>query len=215
VPKGRGVARLSRTIAHEAPSAVRIGRAPSTTHAEITHIGLRLFIDRGFDHVTVDEISAACGIGRRTFFRYFPSKNDLPWGQFDQMLEGLEAHFRAIDPEVPLADALRVAIVAFNHVPDHELAFHRQRMELLLNVPTLVAHSTLRYAAWRQVVAEFVAERTGHLPTDHAPQSLGWICLGIALAAYEQWLRDETASLADLINEGFATATDTLAVGSP
>ena len=209
------MARLSKTIAGEISSAVRIGRAPSTTHAEITHIGLRLFIDRGFDQVTVDEISAACGIGRRTFFRYFPSKNDLPWGEFDRMLEGLRAHFRETGPQVPLAEALRVAIVAFNHVPDHELAFHRQRMELLLNVPTLVAHSTLRYAAWRQVVADFVAERTGYLPTDHGPQSLGWICLGISLAAYEQWLREETASLADLINEGFATAADTLAVRSP
>lgn len=206
---------MSTTTAGEPPPAVRIGRAPSTTHAEISHTGLRLFIDRGFEQVTVDEISAACGIGRRTFFRYFPSKNDLPWGQFDQMLEGLRAHFRDVDPDVPLADALRVAIVAFNHVPDHELAFHRQRMELLLNVPTLVAHSTLRYAAWRQVVADFVAERTGHLPSDHTPQTLGWICLGISLAAYEQWLREEGTSLGELIDEGFMTARDTLTVGSP
>lgn len=206
---------MSNTTADESPPAVGIGRAPSTTHAEISHTGLRLFIDRGFDRVTVDEISAACGIGRRTFFRYFPSKNDLPWGQFDQMLEELRAHFRVMDANVPLADALRVAIVAFNHVPDHELAFHRQRMELLLNVPTLVAHSTLRYAAWRQVVADFVAERTGDLPTDHTPQTLGWICLGISLAAYEQWLREDGTSLGELIDEGFMTARDTLTVGSP
>ena len=56
----------------------RVGRAPATTHGELSHVALALFLERGFDHTTVDDIAAAAGISRRTLFRYFPSKNDLP-----------------------------------------------------------------------------------------------------------------------------------------
>jgi len=197
---------MSTMAANIPPVAARIGRAPSTTHAEISHTALRLFIDRGFDRVTVDEISVACGIGRRTFFRYYPSKNDLPWGQFDDLLDGLRDDLRTLGDDLPLAEALREAIIAFNQVPDHELAFHRQRMQLLLHVPTLLAHSTLRYEAWRQVIADYVAERMARSALDHVPQTIAWVCLGISLAAYEQWLREENTSLSDLIGEGFVSS---------
>jgi hypothetical protein len=69
-----------------------------------------------------------------------------------------------------------------------------------LRVPALVAHSTLRFAAWRQVVAEFVAERTGSRPGDLAPQAIAHALLGVAVAAYEQWLDDETADLGELLD---------------
>ncbi|MER3393888.1 MAG: mycofactocin system transcriptional regulator [Microcella pacifica] len=194
---------------------VRIGRQPATTHAEISHTGLRLFIERGFDQVTVDDIAAASGIGRRTFFRYFPSKNDLPWGQFDDMLEGMREHLASLPRSLPLRDALRIAIVVFNHIPDGELQYHRERMTLLLTVPSLVAHSTIRYAAWRQVIADFVGERLGVDPAGLKPQTIAFVCLGVSIAAYEQWLAHEDASLSDLLDEGFLATRDLMLLDEP
>ncbi|TQM06248.1 TetR family transcriptional regulator [Pseudonocardia kunmingensis] len=52
----------------------------SSARSEVEHIALDLFTERGFDTTTVDDIAAAAGIGRRTVFRYCPSKNDIPWG---------------------------------------------------------------------------------------------------------------------------------------
>ena len=49
--------------------------------------------------------------------------------------------------DMPLTEALQAAVIEFNRLPIEEIPYHRQRMELLLNVPTLMAHSTLRYAA--------------------------------------------------------------------
>ena len=43
------------------------GRAPATTHGELSHIALTLFLDRGFDETTIDDIVRTAGIGRRTF----------------------------------------------------------------------------------------------------------------------------------------------------
>lgn len=198
-----------------AAPVARIGRQPATTHVEISHIGLMLFLERGFDSVTIDDIAAACGIGRRTFFRYFPSKNDLPWGQFDEMLEGMREHLDSLPRSLALRDALRVAIVVFNHVPAHEMRYHRERMALLLTVPSLVAHSAIRYEAWRQVIAVYVGERLGIAPSGLVPQTLGHVCLGVSLAAYEQWLADEDASLSDLIDEGFLATRDLMVLDEP
>lgn len=177
----------------------RIGRRPSTSRAELSHVALQLFVEHGFDETTIDDIAQAAGIGRRTFFRYFSSKNDLPWGDFDAMLDEMRLILRNLPADMPLMQALRAAVIEFNRVPAEEARYHRQRMELLLHVPTLLAHSTLRYAAWRQVVAEYAAERLGVSDDDLEPQAIAWAHLGIALSAYEQWLVQDDADLAELL----------------
>jgi mycofactocin system transcriptional regulator len=195
---------VNTTAAAPAGGRHRTGRQPSTTTAALSHIGLELFIARGFEATTVDDIAAAAGIGRRTFFRYFASKNDVPWGDFDALLEGMRKHLRAVPADVPLWPSLREAVVEFNRFPATEAPIHRRRMELILGVPALVAHSTLRYDAWRQVIAEHAGRR---LDCPHAalePQAIGWTCLGIALAAYEQWLRSADADLGGLLHDAFS-----------
>ncbi|MEN2738472.1 mycofactocin system transcriptional regulator [Microbacterium sp. X-17] len=195
-------------------TARRSGRARATTHGELSHIGVTLFLERGFDETTIDEIVAAAGIGRRTFFRYFASKNDLPWGDFDRLLSSMRAYLDTVPADVPLREALRRAVIDFNRYPADELPYHRQRMQLLLNVPTLVAHSTLRYAAWRDVLAEFVGARL-HEPADSIePQAIAWVCLGLSLAAYEQWLARPEADLLALIDEAFVKVGERLRDGA-
>src|SRR5688500_18958743 len=109
----------------DAPAArPRIGRSPATTRGELSHISLGLFLERGFDETTVDDIVKAAGIGRRTFFRYFTSKNDLPWGEFDDLLDGMRAHLASVPRDVPLMEALRQAVVEFNRFPADEIPFH-------------------------------------------------------------------------------------------
>ena len=171
-----------------------------TSHAELEHIAFGLFERDGFDQTTVEDIAAAAGIGRRTFFRYFPSKNDVPWGQFDAELGKMRARLKACPPQVPLMDAIREALVDFNRVDPVQVPWHRRRMQLILRVPALLAYSTLRFADWRAVVAEFVAERTGARTDDLAPQAIAHAVLGVAIAAYNQWLDDEDADLGSLLD---------------
>ena len=179
--------------------ATRVGRRPSTSQAELSHIALRLFTENGFDETTVDDVAAAAGIGRRTLFRYFSSKNDLPWGDFDQQLAKMRAHLRSMPADLPLTDALRAAVVEFNRIPPEEISWHRRRMRLLLTVPALQAHSMLRYESWREVVADYAAERL-RVPADSPmPRTIAWALLAVALSAYEQWLRHEDADLTDLL----------------
>jgi TetR/AcrR family transcriptional regulator, regulator of mycofactocin system len=177
------------------------GRRRATSRAELEQAAFTLFATRGFDATTVDEIAAAAGIGRRTFFRYFPSKNDIPWGAFEQELDRMRVRLKACPPEVPLMDAIRVALIDFNRVAPAQVPLHRRRMELILRVPTLLAHSTLRFSAWREVVAEFAAERTGMRKDDLAPQAIAHAVLGVAIAAYEHWLDDPGSDLGALLDD--------------
>jgi mycofactocin system transcriptional regulator len=176
------------------------GRRPATSRAELEHVAFALFAEKGFEQTTIDDIVAAAGIGRRTFFRYFPSKNDVPWGDFERELERMHDRLRACPAEVPLMDAIRVALVDFNRVDPEQIPWHRRRMALILRVPALLAHSTLRFAAWRDVVAGFAAERTGQRPDALAPQAIAYAVLGLAIAAYEQWLDHADADLGVLLD---------------
>ena len=192
---------MRTALAVSSPGAGHPGRRRVTSHAELEQAAFALFAAHGFDATTVDEIAAAAGIGRRTFFRYFPSKNDVPWGAFEHELERMRVRLKACPPQVPLMDAIRLALIDFNRVAPAQVPLHRRRMELILRVPTLLAHSTLRFTAWREVIAEFVAERTGHRPDDLAPQAIAHAVLGVAVAAYEHWLDDPGTDLGALLDD--------------
>ena len=126
-----------------------IGRRKVTTRADLENVAFDLFSRRGFEQTTIDDIASSAGIGRRTFFRYFPSKNDVVWGDFDADLDRMRRRLSAVPAGMPLMDALREAIVDFNAIAPEQIRAHRRRMEFILRVPALQAHSTLRYAAWR------------------------------------------------------------------
>lgn len=204
LPEGPGAGDL-------APS-VRAGRPTVTTRLQLEKVALTLFTERGFDATTVDDVAVAAGIGRRTFFRYFASKNDVVWGDFEQGLVALRSHLATIPPERPLLDALRDAVLGFNRFDPSELPRHRERMELILRVPALQAHSTLRYADWRAVVAEFAARRLGEPPHALLPQVIAHSCLGAAMAAYEQWLDRPGSELEVLLESSLGALDGTWAV---
>src|ERR1700759_4506208 len=98
--------RPGKVITVPAEAATRPGRRRVTSRQELEQTAFALFTVHGFDATTVDEIAAAAGIGRRTFFRYFPSKNDIPWGAFEGELDRMRVRLKECPPEVPLMDAI-------------------------------------------------------------------------------------------------------------
>lgn len=185
------------------------GRPEVTSHAAIEQAAFRLFAERGFEATTLDAIAREVGVGRRTLFRYYRSKNDIPWGQFDRTLEG----FRQILAETPegvgVHEAIGRAVVEFNRFPADASPSHVERMRLLLGTPALQAHSALRYAEWRRVIAEYAAARLGCAPHDLEPRLLGHVALALALSAYEVWLDHPDQDVTELLGRGLA-ALETL-----
>jgi mycofactocin system transcriptional regulator len=171
------------------------GRPEATSHTAIERAAFRLFAERGFDGTTLDDIADAVGVSRRTLFRYYPSKNDIPWGRFDQTLEQFWVLLRALPQDQPVHAVVQQGVLAFNRFDPTADPPHRERMRLLLGTPALLAHSVLRYDEWRRVIADYVAERRGLAPTDPLPETVSQVCLALAVSAYTLWLRDPQTPL--------------------
>jgi hypothetical protein len=92
-------------------------------------------------------------------------------------------------------------VLAFNDFPADAQPSHRDRMRLILTTPALQAHSVLRYAEWRSVIAEYVAARLGLAPKSLLPRTVSQVSLALALTAYEAWLDDDDADLRELLEQ--------------
>jgi mycofactocin system transcriptional regulator len=179
------------------------GRPASTSRQDVARAALDLFARQGYDQTTVDEIAAAVGISRRTFFRYFESKPDVVWGEFDTELGRLRDRLAEAPASEPMMDVLRRSVMATNRFGAGELDELRIRMVLISSVPTLVAHSAVRYEEWCHVVSAFAASRLGASPEDLGPQTVARAALGAAMAAFASWARHEGGDLVDEVDQAF------------
>src|SRR4249919_3162975 len=91
----------------------RVGRRRSTTTEHLSNVAIDLFASRGFDQVSVDDVAHAAGIARRTLFRYYSSKNAIPWGDFDTHLDHMRDLLDEVPPDVPVGLALRSVLLRF------------------------------------------------------------------------------------------------------
>ncbi len=180
------------------------GRRPATSREDVARAALALFSRQGFEATTVDEIASEVGISRRTFFRYYQSKSDAVWGAFDAELARLDRLLSEAPDEEGLMQVLRRAVVETNRFNEEQLVDLRLRMSLIRSVPTLVAHSAVRYEEWCDVVARFAARRLGGRPTDLAPQTLARAALGAAMAAFEEWTRRDDGDLTEVVDQALA-----------
>lgn len=180
--------RVGRMSAEPASSVTR-GRPPATSRETVGRVALELFARRGFEETTVDDIASALGVGRRTVFRLFASKNDIVWGDFAVVLHRLEDDLAAQGEEVAVIDAVAAAAVSSNQYPAEQLPELRTRMTLITSVPALQAHSALRYGDWRAVIAAYAARRRDESPHDPFPQTLAFASLGASISAFSQWVQ--------------------------
>src|SRR5580692_11322786 len=190
-----GDAGKTAATVQDPPHPAGPGRPPSTTRRQLQDIAIELFSAHGYDEVTIEALAAAAGISRRTFFRYFSSKADALMAGFDADVERLRSVLADSDPDLPVMDAIRHAVVAVNDYRTDDLARLRQRMQLQHDNPALLANGILHYEEWQAVVAEFAAGRLGQAAGDMLPQVIARSVFGAAYAGFMSWLADERGDL--------------------
>jgi AcrR family transcriptional regulator len=77
------------------------------TRKHIADEAMRLFVQRGFDHITVAEVAAAAGVSEKTVFNYFPTKEDLFWDEVPEREAALVEAIRSRAPGEPISAALQ------------------------------------------------------------------------------------------------------------
>lgn len=193
--------------AHDGAVSDSTGDARGEVRPRIEQAALDLFTAKGFEQVIIDDVAAAAGISRRTFFRYFATKADAVWGDFSAHVARLERLLAATDPDQPVLASVCAAYVEVNDYAAAELPLLRERMQLILTEPALLAHSQLRYADVDRVVAEHVAVRTGSGTGDLVPRLVAATTRSAATTAFELWLADDRTPLGEQLRASFAELT--------
>jgi AcrR family transcriptional regulator len=142
--------------------ASRRGRSPegrAEVRRELVAAAIRLFRDRGYEETTVDDIAAAAGVGRRTFFRYFPSKEDAISPDHEVGLARVAEVFATAHPAEPTAAlVVRAGETVFDlYADDPELSVERFR--LTHEVPALRDRESARVDHYRRLFTRRLRER--------------------------------------------------------
>jgi mycofactocin system transcriptional regulator len=185
-------------------SVARRGRPPGPSRRELELIALRLFAEQGFEETTIDQIATEAGINKRSFFRYFESKASVLWASFDEEVEALRKELAAASPDVPIMEAIRVAVVAVNHYRSDDVPELRTRMNLIGSSPGLYAGAAVHYDAWERAVSDFAARRTGLPPDSLYPLAAGRVTLAACRAAYDRWVARADANLTVYLDAALA-----------
>jgi AcrR family transcriptional regulator len=158
-------------------------RKKARTRAAIREHAFRLFRERGYDATTAEQIADAAEVSRSTFFRYFPTKEDVVL-QDDMELLWIDA-LRAQPPGVPPIEALRASLRdAFGRLSADDLANIREQTDFALSVPAVRARMLDEMARTIQVMAAAIAERTGRSPAGLETRTLAGAALGVALSCW-------------------------------
>ncbi|MEV5647359.1 TetR family transcriptional regulator [Nocardia sp. NPDC052254] len=166
----------------------RGGRPALTNAHELAEVAQDLFLERGFEQTSIDDIAAAAGVSRRTFFRYFSTKADVLWVETPAEL----ARLRELLTAAPGAESydevlIRATPEALRHPPEQR-KWALQRAKLILTVPLVQEKAAVRHHEWRRIATEFVAARRGTGPDDLVAIATGHVVLAATLAAHEYWL---------------------------
>ena len=139
------------------------------TRQSISNAATRLFLERGFDHVTVDEIAAAADVGRMTVFNHFPRKEDMFFDRDEEGREMLRDALRRRDPRVAPIETLRLLAHRLVAEQSPYVSFNAGSQGF---VETIEASEALKSRArairnelW-QLVAEALWECAGREPDD-------------------------------------------------
>ncbi|WP_327150082.1 acyl-CoA-like ligand-binding transcription factor [Nocardia sp. NBC_01329] len=173
---------------------------------ELTESALQLLVSKGFEAVTVDEITTAAGVSKRTFFRYFESKEDVVVQFLAEMGTRIHAELAARPiaepPSVAWRHAVWVPIAACGDHADRALRV----VQLILRTPALRSRFLERQVQWHRDLTAQVARRHDLDPDrDLYPR----MAAGMALTAFNTVLQcwsdsDGAADPADLTDRAFA-----------
>lgn len=178
-------------------------RKKAATKQAIQEHALRLFVEKGYDATTVEEIAAAAGVSHMTFFRYFPRKEEVvEYDEYDPLLEDLVAARPADEPPLTaLQNAIREGL-------EQILAADREalliRMRLVLGNPVLRSRNLLAQDATRDLLARALARRAGLSEPDFAATVQASAALGAIAPAAMAWAEGDDADFVALIDAAFA-----------
>lgn len=179
------------------------------TRRALIDAALELFADPGYDNSTTDDIAARAGVSPRTFFRYFPTKEDvLFFGEYD-FIHSFSGVFLAQPDDVGDYEAMVASFMAL--APGIE----RLRRRIRLYQRAIASSARLRgrqqdhHAANAAIVAQAVADRRGLAHPNQGCELLAVVGLAVLQRSLDLWAgRSGRPGMADTMSAQFALLAD-------
>lgn len=170
------------------------------TRARLEQAAQQLFLSQGFEHTTVDEIAAAAGVSRRTFFNYFDTKEAVLFGRYVSFEEDLARAIRAAPPGLSALELAEHAVTALlsDSDPEEAQAFEQIKRD----VPALQERDRGKYEWLERTVADALAERTDEERADLRMQLDAMVITTVLRASLDAWVAAATAGISagDLVH---------------
>jgi AcrR family transcriptional regulator len=182
-------------------------RKKARTRASLREHALRLFRDQGYDATTVEQIAAAAEVSPSTFFRYFPTKEDVLLRD-DFEVRAIEAFDRQ-PPGMPPLAAMRAAIrESVTELTESEWADMRLQAAIAVSSPDVRARTIDEMARTTHALTEALGQRVGLAPDDLRVRALVGAVMGIVMVVgmpYETWAANDAGpGMFDDIDKGLA-----------
>ena len=168
------------------PQAGLRERKKARTRAALREHALRLFRLQGYQATTVEQIAAAAEVSPSTFFRYFPTKEDLVL-QDDmdtRMIAAFERQPPGLGPIAAVRAATRQMLTSYSET---DMDVLRETARLTVTVPEIRARAMDEFARTIAVVAEAVAKRAGRSPDDLAVRAMAGAIIGVIMSVTMPW----------------------------
>lgn len=181
-------------------------RKANRLRSTLVRAGLRLFAERGYHATTIDDIVAQAEVSRRTFFRYFASKDDIllsgPTNRAERLRELVRMRPASEGPLTAARHALWILLTATYGDDDPLMLEYGQ---LLMRSPDFQRHLMKVRNLWGAVLSEALAERMRCDKTALAPNAIGVTAQWASHDAQERWLLNSaTHSVSQCIDASFA-----------
>ena len=166
-----------------------------------------LFAEKGFDETTVEEVAQAAGVSRRSFFRYFASKDDLLAQNVVHFGSILSATITACPPALTPLETVRETVLS---VVRQTAAHPRTRQIIEISqrsASARQAHHSRMMDVEDTVAAAFAARLRSASKDDLKPRVLASLTLSIMNVAIISWFRDEYQDLSTAARQGFTNLT--------
>lgn len=171
---------------------------------DISEAAMRLFAQRGFAKVTIDAIAAAVGVSRRTFFRYFATKQDVVVARIDRcgldLGEALAARPASEPPLLAIRRALDPLLAFCCADPAHAAAVAR----LMRQTPALRGCLLDKQAHWQSLVAREIGCRLDGRDAALRARVVAAAALAAFDTAFLTWTADTGLDLRQLVDRAFA-----------
>jgi AcrR family transcriptional regulator len=177
------------SVSNPTPIRERTRRLAQT---ELTKVAQDLFLEHGYEGVTVDQIAAAAGMSKRTFFRYFPSKDDLVIGKYDLFGDRMAGSLDARPADEPVWESLRrVFDLTLDYVQDGQQRARNDAMDRIVqSTPQLTARYLEKMQRVQALLIERVAGRMNPSASANDPRPAAIVGAAFACmqAARASWL---------------------------